>query len=150
MSRSSSPFMEAEGSLESTLSQLNPVHAFIPYIFMIRFNVILQSTLRPLKLFTISRLKFCRHSSLPHACYMPCLSHINLMSKTKEEFVTHLWLSWHFHWRKPQQTLPRLWLGIEPHTFRIQGRRITVQQNMINKKWDKTRIVTSSLNVECK
>jgi hypothetical protein len=64
-------------SLDSVLSQMNPVHTPMFYFFKICFNIILPSTLNVFRVVSslyVFRLKFCMYFSSPHACCMPHLS----------------------------------------------------------------------------
>jgi hypothetical protein len=61
------------------LSQMNPVHSFLPYLPNIHFNIIFPSTCRSSPwslLFTFLDQNFVFISDLSHACYVPGLSHL--------------------------------------------------------------------------
>jgi len=62
-------------SLVPILSQMNPVHDFLPYFLKIHCNsIIFPSILSSFELFLpfwFSDQDFCMHFSFSHACYMP-------------------------------------------------------------------------------
>jgi hypothetical protein len=81
-----SVLMEQKDSLTCSLFpflvHLIPVYTFAPFISETIFNIILLSELRSLKEFlSVWFSDYSCISHLPHACYMPCPSHLHRITQ---------------------------------------------------------------------
>jgi hypothetical protein len=86
-SRTSQHFMEPEGSLPRSqepstgpiFSQIDPVHTISSYLSKIYFNIVHPPTSLSCFFLLASPSISYMHSSYPHSCYMPFLSHPPLL-----------------------------------------------------------------------